>query len=398
MNPAKPEPRPSLHQAPAVSNKSGAIGCNTTNDNGPEQSAVDPRHRAGHVPLATCDWCRDEGGCFVQFRAASRLPRSGELDAELLTGRTELYEMMKSGDIQYSYVGAERRMDGASKCRLYHKNKNLRASGRGGYRERKSPDAGAPAEPDNSAVLSGQPSSDAGLPDSVVAQRDRSPDTEAGQSSPPDPAETETEEPAQVAPATLEPKQVVIPDPPRRPDGKIHWAQVSDELIAELLEDYTPTEIANAWNVTRAAVNQQIAKRRQMGRLGGPQPGRGPYQKPPELKLFTWVWTLPASQIATKVTCSQATILGWADEYGITKELRPGHTYWQKKDNGIAVYVPTHVKWHYLKIRAKASPEETAGEIPEIFMLTEAELAGRIQMGRFGPLTETSDAPTACAV
>lgn len=309
-----------------------------------------------------------------------RLPINGELNPELKVGRTELYEMMGLKLIEYSQVSGERRMDGASMCRLYEANKNKPSTTRGGYRKRKEPKT--PSEPAHAAPAS-QPPGASGTPGAANTTPDAHPVSAANKASLP------PGEPPLSSPVTeSKPERVAIPEPPRRPDGKILWDEVPDELLEEQLKQLSSQELATAWKVTRGAVNQQLAKRRKLGRLGGPGAEQRRFTKPRKLDLFELLWSKPASQIAADIMCSQAHILGWADSYGLTTEFRPGHKYWQREKSGIKVSIPTRIKRLYLTLYAEASAQDKPAEVPVIFRLTESELAGKEELGQ----AETSEA------
>lgn len=169
---------------------------------------------------------------------------------------------------------------------------------------------------------------------------------------------------------------VQVPEPPRRADGKIDWHRISDEFLASILKKISRSELAAAWKITRGGIFQQIKKRKARRGLAvvageemfGARPRQ--YKRPSKLTLLVLLWTMPATHIAKRIGCSQATILGWAKEDGLKG---PGHRYWQRKKSGIKVQVPAAIIALYVKLRAEASSEEKLGEIPEVFRTSESE-------------------------
>lgn len=93
-----------------------------------------------YIPLATCELCREDGGCHFHIAATSLVPGQGEKDPDLKIGRSTLFALMKQlvdgvPLIEFSDVGGKRLVDGASKCRYIRTNKN-RPSSRGGKRKK----------------------------------------------------------------------------------------------------------------------------------------------------------------------------------------------------------------------------------------------------------------------
>lgn len=359
-----------------------------------------------YVALATCERCRKDGGCFNRFRATSSVPLPRQFDAELFVSRNELYRLMRPNAqgvriIEFSEVGGKRLVDGASKCRYYSANKNKAVGERGGYRRGDvDVDAAAPEQTEPAS----EPSQQIEHPPVEKIEPPLAPPpppVEASKHNPSPPADTEKKTESLAKDASAEKLALLesMPQPPHRSNGHIKWDEVPDALLERLLKFLSPQEIAEAWGVTRGAVNQIIAKRRAQGHLAGPAAGaRIRYEKPRKLWLFEHLWLEPLPHIAERLkvgdhTPEQGTILNWADTYGLTGEFRPGTGYWQKKKNGIVVVVPTAVKKLYQKVRSEAAPEELTGDIPEIFELTEAERAGEVVTRKFAAHDATESSP-----
>jgi hypothetical protein len=346
----------------------------------------------GHNALATCDLCREHGGCDHKFRVRSVLPKSGEEDPELFLGRTKLYELMDTLQIEYSCMGGRRVMDGASKCRYYRANMN-KPTTRGG--DRKSKEARVSArrtevEPAATSSTPIRPATAGPVQSSPYAQVAEIPDAtpdkvpaDAMGTTPAQPTNTgnQVSSPADASTKVANSSNK-IPDPPRRADGKIDWDKISDEFFSWLLNHFRQVQIAEAWGIAPTGIYQQIVKRKAKGQLKGVREDafrRAPlYIKPSKFVLFAQLWSMPATHIAEKNECSQATVLVWANEYELKGPLRPGHRFWQREKSGIKVEATPEAKALYAMLRAEATPEEALLEIPKVFRTSEPSVTAAV--------------------
>lgn len=270
--------------------------------------------------------------------------------------------------IEFYEIGGKRLLDGASKCRFLRSAKNQSSNHRGG--DRRSEKAKVTIEP-ASPLVKPSPTLIQAVPAPAIPTNELFHEVDEEPSKP----AMVQDQPAPAPNSQLNnpnPSEEV-PSPPRHSDGRIDWAKVSDEILAPLIDKFLPSRIAKCWGITADAIYQQIRKRKAKGRLAGDE-SKGPpafrsrrsrYKKPRKLEFFVMLWTMPATHIAEEITCSQATILGWAKAWGFES---PGPGHWQRKNNGIEVQVPLHIVEVYFKLRAEATETgEEVGEIPEVF-------------------------------
>jgi hypothetical protein len=185
--------------------------------------------------------------------------------------------------------------------------------------------------------------------------------------------------------------QQTIPEPPRRRDGKVDWMQLSQEYLIKLFSTYSPNEVAEAFSITRPAVNQQIRKLKLAATHGIPTnasngaithesaPGQVPISRMspilPNLCLarITWpsskadflqdLWDIPATQIAKRLECSQSMVLTKAKEWNLP---RPGFGYFQRKNKRIQVEMSQEAKERLAELRSEeaAAAKRTMEESP----------------------------------
>jgi hypothetical protein len=136
-----------------------------------------------------------------------------------------------------------------------------------------------------------------------------------------------------------------IPQPPRKPDGRIDWHNVTKEFLEDLAIRFPTTQVAAAWGVSSSAIfkymyrfdiktgsgqwTQKAAEQRRAYLAATTPPVvEKPVPWSSKAKFLHMFWEIGAPKIAKMYDCDQTILYDHANALGLP---HPKHGFWQKK-------------------------------------------------------------------